>query len=549
MDEKATMTNEQDLNKIAAMAREKVFEKAPDEVDTSVRHEIDNDPVILTAPVIPEDPQPNDEGPVMVTGMLPDEPVNAPEIDPDLMSDHIPIKELNVVDPVFTDAPKDEDEALADAVISGGSINKITDDDLRATMPHIPEEVLKEKIVDLKSQLRTYHDEIIDDGITLEEAMTATRNRMKRLGKQYDTEWLTEHPDTGVIEINKKDAMDLQLTEEEHDKLKTVNQIKLIVIENKELETIKLAKVPTEHKVEYINALDDALAKYGTVLPILSDFCEFKGAQIIQLAKAVQYEDDPIEAVLARKGYLLYDRFIGGGKFRRYDENRKSVMSYTEFANLYPFQDIDLGLYAIMVASSMDENEATITCNSCKHKFIQKYNLKEILQLDGISDAFKNRMSDIMAHRGSPDYLGQLHDDFSQVRRYKSPYTQNIYDITFPSIAKAMNIFKTIDQQDEVMVYCSALGLYLTSLFIYNKETDDYIEIKDYETNLMLDALQRVPDEDFKLLLAEISEHMVYEPKFVISGRCPQCGEKISINVAVQDLIFLRAQSSGMVTR
>lgn len=547
MDEK-TLNAQTDLDKIAAIAREKVLEKSPDEMNVDTRHEIDDDPVIITAPPMSEPV--HEEAPVIVTGNLPPTPANIPEFDPDLATTGAtPIKELNVVDPVFSNEHVDPDEAMADALIGGGSINKITDDDLRATMPNVPEEIFKEKVTDLKAQLRKYHDDIIDDGITLEEAMTATRNRMKRLGKQFESEWLTEHPQTGVIEINKKDVNDLNLTTEEHEKLKTVNQIKLILIENKELETIRLANVPTEHKAEYINALDDALSKYGTVLPILSDFCEFKGAQIIQLAKAVQYEDETLEAVLARKGYLLYDRFIGGGNVHRYDENRKSIMTYTEFANLYPFQDIDLGLYAIMVASSMEDNEATITCNACKNKFVQKYNLKEILRLDDISVRFKDRMSEIMAHRGSSEYLDTMHKDFTQIRRYKSPYTQNIYDLTFPSIAKAMNLFKTIDQTDEVMVYCSALALYLSDLYVYNKDDQTYVQIKDYETGIMLDALQRIPDEDFKLLLAEIGDNMVYEPKFIISGRCPKCGEKIEVSVAIQDLIFLRAQSSGMVTK
>ena len=423
---------------------------------------------------------------------------------------------------------------------------KFEDEDALAT-PNMPEKIEIAPSVD-PSEVKTYVKSLIMSGFSPEEANTAAKAHFdKKSVEDAAKTTASEDAVVGVIEINKKDASSevLGLTEDEHKKLQKVQSIRLVVVEDADLKTIKVDPIKSEHKANYIRSIDGSLSKYGVPLPILGDFVSFRGAQIIQLANAISYEDDKIEEVINKKASLIYDKLIDGGFLKKFGENGKVIMSYSDFANIYPYADIDMGLFGILCASSMEENSSSMKCPNCDTTWDEKYNVKTLLQMDGLSDQYKQRYEDILTSRGNAEAIKDLYDQMHKARRYKSPFTQNIYDVSYPTVARASQIMKRIDQNDQVAVYDSALAIYMNQILVYNPSSDSYVSVPESEPDVMMQTIMTICDEDIQLLLDQIAKELVYSPKFAIHATCPNCKKEHVVDVGIEQLVFLKAQDSS----
>lgn len=428
-----------------------------------------------------------------------------------------------------------------------GTVNPVTlsDEELEALAPNMPDTERKRVADKLLLDKATYIKKLIMSGFTPDEAEEAAAANIKKGISSADAEYQAAHPTNAVIEINKTTGVsDLGLTQEEHNKLQKVRTIKLITVEDVELKSIKVKPIDAAHKVDYIRSIDNSLSQYSVPLPMLGDFISFRGAQIVQLANAIEYEDNKLDESITRKANLIYDKIISGTLVKKNDENNKVTLSYAEFVNLFPYQDLDMALFGILCASSTEESSTVLHCNACGHDWDQKYNLKTLLQMDGLSDDIKQRYDDILSHRSDHTTLQKMHNDMKAARRYKSPFTNNIYDITYPTIARAVNILRKIDQEDSVQVYNSALALYMNALYIYDAKMDDYLMIDENEVDTMLSTILTLPDDDIQMLLAQAQKEISYTPSFAIKTACPACKKTHTINVGIDQLVFLKAQDS-----
>lgn len=418
----------------------------------------------------------------------------------------------------------------------------ITEEDLKSVMPDLDDEAFKEASKTLKVKLDQYRkDLVMNYGLTVEEADKSAKIRLKREGHEINDEYLERNPKVGIVEIDKKNVDKIEFTPEEKEKLTSAKAIRLVVVEDAELKSIKIDNVPKNRKASFIKSVEGNLSKYSVPLPIMGDFVSFKGAQTIQLVSTTRYEDDKLEDMIAKKASLIYDRMINGTIFTKYDGNNNVIMSYQDFANKFLFHDLDMAMYGILVASSMEESESTLTCSSCRKAFQQKYNLKTLLRLDDISDDYKAIIDKIIGNKANEEILSEIHDNHIKTTRYKSPFTSNIYDVSFPTVAKSIKLFNEIDQRDQTMMYLSALAIFLENIYLYNKESDSYMQINDDENALLMETLQTLPQKDIDMLFRQIRD-MVYSPKFVLDSQCPHCGEKMRNDLEIDDLIFLKAQ-------
>lgn len=404
-----------------------------------------------------------------------------------------------------------------------------------------------------------YKRDLILNGLTPMEAQQAMINKIKKDYNLQTDDTLKElvkeaeeisgevykPEEVGVIEIDKKQKVaDLGLTEEEHEKLQKVKAIKLIVVEDEDLKTIQLDKYDTKYKSDYVKSVEGSLAKYSLPLPIYGDFITLRGAQILQLISACTYEDEKMEESISKKASLIYEKIISGSVLRKFDNDGKIKLSYNDFINTFPYQDLDLALYGILVASNMEYANTELTCDECKQPFDYRYNIKQLLDLNDIPDHFKEKFDYILGHKSNPEALQTVHDQMAKVRRYKSPFTNNIYDLSYPTIGRAINIFRRIDQTDSVLMYISALALYINKIYVYNPQTDKYIDIDETEVNLLLDSLMSIPDDDYRLLSNQLSQELVYAPKWTLKATCPHCGHEIVVNFDINNLVFWKAQDS-----
>ena len=422
-------------------------------------------------------------------------------------------------------------------------------DMLRELTPDMPEDERIKRGVPLLKEFETImKDLIVNFGLTPEEAKTGAMNRVKNNIKDDYAKYMEANPNLGVITIDKtQDTNDLSLTTEEHKKLEKVHKIRLIMVEDADLANITIERPDEEHKADYVKSIDGSVSKYSVPLPMMGDFVTFKGAQIIQMVNIINYEDARIDEIINNKASLIYEKLVGGSVLKKINESTKDKITYMEFINRFPYQDIDLALYAIVCASAMEESSTSLTCEACSHTWDQKYSTKALLKLDNISDAYKQRVDDILGHKGDEEFLTKLYNDRRKARRFKSPFTSNIYDMSYPTVARATNLLRKIDQNDAVMNYISAIGLYLSRILIYNPSKNSYVEISAEEVDLMLDTLQTLTNEDMNMLANQIRDDFFYRAEFAMEVECPSCHKKSTLPLNIENLIFLMAQDSVAV--
>ena len=411
-------------------------------------------------------------------------------------------------------------------------------------MPDLDQLTYNKTAPELKKSLEGYRKGLlINGGLTIEEVNQAVKNRLSNQGKEINNKYLEENPKLGIIEINKTNEKDIQLTEEERSKLHKVKSIRLVAVEDVELAMLKVDRVEKKTKTSFLKTIEGNLSKYSIPLPLIGDFVTFRGAQIIQLIGTVKYEDESLDELIKKKASLIYDRMIGGAVIHKYEDG-KVIMPYTDFANKFRFHDIDMALFGILVASSMEEVETQLTCSHCNTPFQWKYNLKTLLKLDGVTEKFKALIDNILGNKNNEEFLGKINNEMSKVNRLRSPVTQNVYEVAYPSIARAINIYEKIDQKDSTMIYLSTVALFLHSFYIYNNKTDSYVHIENDEIEALMEALQIIPQEDLDILFIQIRD-MLYTPEFVLASKCPACGNSMTNTLSVDDLVFLRAQDSS----
>ena len=413
--------------------------------------------------------------------------------------------------------------------------------------PNLPADMRDKKFAELSSKKAQYVKELIMQGFTPAEAERAAVENIRREMGTADAEYVKENPVTGVVTIDKTAGQtkeDLQLTEEEHSKLVKVKAIKLVEVSTLDLASIAIEQVEPNHKIDFIRNMDCGLSKYSTPIPVLGDYVTFRGAQMIQMMRAINYEDATIDEVINSKASLIYEKMMHGSVLRKFDEDGKRKMSYAEFVNRYPYPDLDIGIFGILCASSPEVQPGTFTCTKCHLDYESSYNIKTIIDADAMPDEVKARYEDILTHKTDPEYLNRMYEEARKARMFQSPFTGNIYSLSVPSVGRAIDIMKKIDQNDPVIMYNAALAIYMNQALIKNTSTGKYVKVDENEPNVIIDLVMTLPDEDVQMLLKQISTKFTYNPTFTIRTKCTHCGHEDKFTADVTQMVFRKAQDS-----
>lgn len=430
----------------------------------------------------------------------------------------------------------------------------ITREELKQMMPDMAENdnTFNEKANEMLIEIENYRKNImINEGLTAKEADEAAKNRLRNTATVANNKYLEANPNLGIIEIEKGKEGELKLTDEEHDKLAKVKEIHLVLKETKELNALPVRNVKSSFKSKFIKDIEGSIARYSIPLPVLGDLVTFKGAPTIQMIAAVENEDDSVVELIKKKASFIYDRLVGGVVYSKYDNEGKLKMNYTDFINTFKFHDMDMAMYGIICASTAEETETEFGCGKCNKTFAHKYNMKAVLDTKSITGIFKDAFEDIQKNKHSAEAMKQMLEESGTAMRFQSSETGNVYDISFPTIAKVIQIMERINQQDAVGLYYSTLAVFIENVFIYDKEHEDYIQVEGNnldEIDALLDILPEIPENDTKLLNSEIQKR-IFLPKFVMHSTCPECGNTMTNEFSISELVFQRAQDMSEVIK
>lgn len=526
----------------------------PEEKDTKKSNgtvDVGGTPVVITPPKKKKEPTPPSPAEQMASALMatPNPSENATPVpvdtglDASALDSGIPSELLKDGDPLKNNAGTiSGDHPAYDHYEENGDFTadqKALMDELLTNLDDEEKNAFARSVFDnFSTQMR----EAVMMGLSQKEAFQSAVNMVHKRFTDENDAHATNRAD---IVINKgQDPNGLGLTPEEHEKLERTKKVRLVLVEDQDLANIIIERPNEQHKADYVRSIEGSLSKYQIPLPMLGDFITVKGAQIVQLINAINYDDSSMDEIINTKASLIYDKLISGSILRRYNSEGKPIMSYQEFINKFAYQDIDIALYGILCASSMEETATSLTCPTCSHVWDQPYKLQTLLKLDHISDFYKQRVETILSNKTNDIALMKLYEDQRKVRRYKSPFSGNIYDLSYPTVARAINLLKRINQDDPVMTYVSAIGLYLSQVLVYNSGKDSYVPVTAEETDMMLDVLQNLSNQDMEMLANQIRADLFYEARFEMPATCPSCHKSDNIKLGIENMVFLMARDS-----
>lgn len=443
---------------------------------------------------------------------------------------------------IIPDAPEPEVGA-ASSILENDEF-ELTDEEIMEAMPDIPEEDALPLCEDIRTKTTLHRkDLLIYKKLSPDDATAKAKDFMKDLAETETIKYLKDHPNLLVMTVNKENEKDLKFTDEEKEKIVKSKVIKLEVVESQDLLVQKVRKVEKRNKLAIVQSMDRYMAQYSVPLPVMCDFVTFKGAQLIEINNLRVDQDTTILEITEKKANLVYKQLLSGANLQKFDDNGKGKLSYVDFLNKFPINDLDLAVYGVMVASSMEDMETEINCDDCGKPTTVKYNMKTLMGMNGLSDDFKDRFNDILKNKSNTAYLQKLYEDNNKTHVVKSPITQNIYKIDTPSIARAIGLYQRLDPENEIDAYLSVIYQYLSEVMMYDKEHDDYIQIDEKEYQELFAAVRTLPQKELNLL-GQFIEPMVYRPYFSLKTKCENCGFEMEKPLSSNDLCFLAAQGS-----
>lgn len=391
-------------------------------------------------------------------------------------------------------------------------------------------------------------DLIINQGMTPAEATKAAENRLKRKANEYAENWAKEHPEGIILTINKAQEENLELDDETMNKVQKAKLIKLVTVESQELASLKIKKSKKDRvTMSHLRDICGSISRFSVPLLAKGDYAYFNGAQSAVLANATADEGDTFVARIEKKASVLY-RYFAGSTLRDRKNPDGTEMSYEDFCNWFAYDDIGMGLYAIVTASTMEESETAYICQNedCHRPFNITYNNKALLDLSDLNETYKKRLTDIDEARSSITAMKKISEECNMALRFKSPFSNNIYELTSPSIAEARHRLdecsSIIANQtvDDLVVYMIP---YVSTFWIYDKTDDSYEEINMNESPADgLDIMMNFHPVDLELVGRQINE-LRYDPAFRVHVNCPHCHRESTDSLGIDGMIFLHARA------
>lgn len=447
------------------------------------------------------------------------------------------------------------DEAI-NATAAGDAASQDDDDDLYVIMGDMPKEAQDDFLARVNPEIEAYRKELIlKHGFTPAEAAEASRKRLETKAKERNDQYLEENPRVGVIEVDATNAESVKdvITDDMRDKLHKVQALRLVMVENKELETVTILprdEDKTRYRLGLFRGINKSLSHYSVPMPCLGDYLTFNGAQTITLLGATALDQDSSYTALEKKARLLYEQFWDGTVTHKYAPNGDVAMSFEEFCNLYKFDDVAMGVYAIAVASSMEVSKSTMRCINprCGKDFEYEYNLKSLLDMSGINEYYQQRVETIDKKRNHPDSIQEIVTEHQKELRMKSPVSNNLYTLCYPSLAKALQVYEKFDETDIKQYGVIILAMYLSEVLIWSEENQGYYKVDMDDIEELVEVLSALPQLDINLINKQLTDR-TYSPRFVMRSVCSHCKNEAVEDISMDQILFLKARDSSMEIR
>lgn len=469
---------------------------------------------------------------------------------------------------VGTTVDKDASEYYRDIVAE--KLSKVKDIDANA---------YDERVNKLAGDIEKYKKELITkNGFTEEEANEAAKSRAARLAADSANQFFEANPQLAIVRVDKTNTDNLNFTEEEKQKLVKVPTIRLVEVEDKSLATLKLKKVDDKVPLRTIIQRHTCnISKYNIPLLNTFDYAYFAGATTIQMLNLMVDPEDQMDPLTMtnNKISLAYDRFLGSTTREKFGPDGNPIMTLDDFANWLKFEDLDTAIYAIYVASSTEMIDTVFGCrteqcvraareeahaknprrsvreiveNVTSREFNNTFNCKQAIAYPDIPERFKKDMDDILGNNDRHDMMLEMQTERRGSVRYKSNWTNNVYELEVPSCAKMINILTYTANADDTDQYMATLAAYIKNIYVYAEDDENgepvyYPPVDGNNVEDVIEIIKNLTDTENTLLLQRM-QNISYRPQFRIKTKCPHCGNEAELTYNIAEMVFLKARGT-----
>jgi hypothetical protein len=376
----------------------------------------------------------------------------------------------------------------------------------------------------------------------------AVRKFRDQIGwKPYESDSIPEADrkklvDEVTVLIDKLGAGTIEFTPEERARMQKSKKIRLVEVENKELQGVKIArKFNREDDKTFLQktfnralASTIALGSYYTA--------KMKNVSAEESMKIMQRPGEDSARTALEKWSVLYSKLtdVSCGEFKNFDD----FISHTAYLDYNNF------IYAILCSSYPETDSISFTCNQegCGKRFRVEYSNKDIIRRERISPEQKNLMQEILDNTINPEDARKYMEENSALS-YKHRFALDdksgfLVDIYIPS-AK--------DQIEKILPYMNREMEGTTAMLAHNictilmpageEEDEGYIEVDSYPD--IVEVLGQMNEYQWAVITAKINEMLsMYTIEYGLDHIvCPHCHHDYGeMPLNLDQLLFQRVQ-------
>ena len=336
----------------------------------------------------------------------------------------------------------------------------------------------------------------------------------------------------------------ITFTPEEQEKISKATEIRVKEVENLDLKSKKIRKA-SKSFVDIVK--EQKLVRSGSVrmsFPASGFSADMQGLTYGELADISLNPDDPLEYnKVYKKLSIIYNKMKNPscGDFE----------NFNDFLSKFSYTDIDLAVYALMIATYPESNVIPLKCGNrnCGKDFEHRYATRSLLKLDACSDKFLEKVKQITTQGrfGAKDMA--LDSAVQNVKMIELPESGYIVEIAIASADEYLNKIINLDNEDffkqefpddynNVMAVASVLLVAVRSVSVPDVD-GGYIQFDEFKD--VLRAIYTISPEEISILSSIVAKMIeTYSVTFAFKDVvCPYCKTQTKeLAVDVNELVF-----------
>ena len=376
--------------------------------------------------------------------------------------------------------------------------------------------------------------------ITPDKSIMDQMNESSNNDTESETESSDKSYEEAVIIIDKSGMGQINLTEEEHEKLEQVKKIKLEEIEVVDIKKFKTKK-PKKHSLSKILKRRSVAHTTNVVLPSSGYTAVVKGASTYEIASlAGNSQDLVIDA--ETKWSTIYDKIVS---------TSIGDMNFNDFLRATSQMDYEMLIYGILCATFPDADSFPLICDKCGKTFEHKYSIKSLILHEQMSDKLKELISVAVDNSHVLEDAKRVHNEapVNQVTTIKLPVSGYIVDIHCQSAHEFIyNSVKALSQENnQKYVQASTLSIFIKTIYIpddINDPETSYFEFS--EAGEIAHIIYELQNKDILAITKYIEPltniSMDFGFKDVKCGFCGKVTENIPMDI--ESILFYQHQQA-----